>query len=373
MHGMYDGLSLGTNIVATGNPPRNTFAPSRELSSLTRIMIRNVLALLLLAASARADDSALLDRWIAAAGGRQRLESVAAIHRVDAIDEDGMAGVREEWTTSALQRREQLSHTRDEATTVFDGTHGWRRDWNGFVENLAGSDLRGQSDLVMIHSFAALTSAAGAPSIIGDDTLEFHTKGGSAVRFVLDRETALPLRAEMASFDGIRTVAFSDWRKVDGVAIAFGETWTTGPNKTTAHLQSIEFIPRDRVDLSKPSAGAEDAFYLREGAGSETLPFNQRRRADLVPRRHRRELLDHQSVPRERVSSDAVWRIDDDRRRQRIDVRFLRRSRYLPPRRSGIARSTCRRPRVARSRKTLRHAARRPPRLRLPQPLRDRY
>jgi len=238
------------------------------------IVIRNILAVLLLAVSARANQSALFDRWVAAAGGRQRLESVAAIHRVDAIDEDGMPGVREEWTTSALQRRERLSHTRDEAITVYDGRHGWRRDWNGFVENLAGADLRAQSDLALIHSFAALTGVAGAPSIVDENTLEFHAKGGSAVRFVLDRETALPLRAEMPSFDGTRTVTFSDWREVDGISIAFGETWTTGPNKTTAHLQSIELVPRDRVDLARPSPGPEDTFYLRRGAAVETIPFN---------------------------------------------------------------------------------------------------
>jgi hypothetical protein len=67
-----------------------------------KIMIRNLLVLLLLASSARAEQSALFDRWIAAAGGRQRLEAVEAIHRLDAIDEDGMPGVREEWTTSGF-------------------------------------------------------------------------------------------------------------------------------------------------------------------------------------------------------------------------------------------------------------------------------
>jgi hypothetical protein len=91
---------------------------------------------------------------------------------------------------------------------------------------------------------------------------------------LLAGETALPLRAEIPSFDGTRTVTFSDWRKVDGIAIAFGETWTTGPNKTTAHLQSIEFVPPDRIDLAKPSPGAEDTFYLRRGAAADTLPFN---------------------------------------------------------------------------------------------------
>lgn len=72
---------------------------------------------------------------------------------------------------------------------------------------------------LQLDSFAALTGAAGAPSIVDETALEFHAKSGSAVRFVLDRETALPLRAEIPSFDGTRTVTFSDLERLYGMPL----------------------------------------------------------------------------------------------------------------------------------------------------------
>lgn len=228
-------------------------------------------ALLLFSPAVRGAENPLLARWAQAAGN---VNAIAAVHRVESIDEDGMPGTREEWATSSLQRRERLEHQHDETVTVYDGSLGWRRDWNGFVEKLAGADLRRQSDIALIHTFAALTGAAGSPASIGTDTLEFHTGNGDAVRFVFDPSTGLPLRAELPSFDGTLSVAFADWRPVEGVAVPFTETWTTGPNTTTVHLQSIEFVPRDRVDLTPPQPGPDDAFFLRPGAKSETLPFN---------------------------------------------------------------------------------------------------
>ncbi|HEX7136626.1 MAG TPA: aspartyl protease family protein [Vicinamibacterales bacterium] len=181
---------------------------------------------------------------------------VAAIHRVWAIDEDGMTGTREEWVTSDLQRREVLDHTYDQTVVVYDGKEGWRRDWNGFVEKLAGSDLRHQRQLAFVHM------------------LSFAAKSDPDVHYVVDPATGRPSRAEMSSFDGTMTIAFSDWRKVDGVDVPFSETTTTGPNTSTAKLQSIEIIPRERVDLAPPQPGPDDTFWLRPHVKSETLPFN---------------------------------------------------------------------------------------------------
>jgi hypothetical protein len=237
-------------------------------------MRRSILILCLLAASARADESRLLARWAEAAGGLEHIRRIEALHAVFATDEDGMAGRREEWTTSALQRRERVDHTRDETVTVFDGRSGWRRDWNGFVEKLAGDDLRRQAGVALVHSFAALTGAAGPAKEVGPDTLELEPKDGSPLRLVLDPASGLPLRAELPSFDGTLTIAFSDWRPVDGILVPFAEKWTTGPNTTTAHLQSIDFIARDGVDLSPPPPGPDDVFFVRKATGSERLPFN---------------------------------------------------------------------------------------------------
>ncbi|HEX9162620.1 MAG TPA: hypothetical protein VF980_13020, partial [Thermoanaerobaculia bacterium] len=137
-------------------------------------MRRFLLFTFFIATAARAEQSPLLARWIDKAGGAERVARIAAIHRIDDVDEDGMAGTREEWTTAAMQRRERVDHVHDEAQIVFDGANGWRRDWNGFVEKLAGDDLRRQSDIALLHSLAALTGAAGPPKSVAVDTLEFH-------------------------------------------------------------------------------------------------------------------------------------------------------------------------------------------------------
>lgn len=234
-------------------------------------MSRSIVVLLFIATAARAQTSPLLQRWQQAIGDPQRIAQIEAVHRVESIDEDGMPGTREEWTTTSLQRRERVDHTHDETIVVYDGNRGWRRDWNGFVEHLAGDDLRRQNDLALIHSLAILH---GDAEQIASDTLRFRTKNGSAVDVVLDPTTGLPLLAEMPSFDGILTIAFSDWRKIDGVLIPFAEKWTTGPNTTTTKLQSIEFIPRAQVDIAPPQPAPHDTFFLHPAAQAETIPFN---------------------------------------------------------------------------------------------------
>jgi|SRR5947209_9543598 len=157
-----------------------------------------------------------------------RADQIQAVHRVESVDEDGMRGTREEWVTSALQRREHVMHEHDETTVVYDGTSGWRRDWNGFVETLAGDDLRRQRNIALLHSLAPLTGDSGE------------------VKVTVDPATGRPSRATMPSFDGVMTVAFDDWRDVDGHPVAFTETWSTGPNVITA----VDAVPAAQLDLA---------------------------------------------------------------------------------------------------------------------------
>lgn len=238
------------------------------------VVRRVILLACFLTISARADQNPLLVRWVDAVGGSAALVRIEAVHRVDAVDDDGMKGTRDEWITSSLDRRERVDHEHDSTTIVYAGGKGWRRDWNGFVERLAGTDLQRQANIAVVHSFAALTGSAGAVRNIDASTLEWRAKDGSAVRFKFDAATGLPLQATMPSFDGTLTIAFSDWRKTNGVLVPFAETWTTGPNITHTQLQSIEFVPRDRVDLEPPQPGPEDAFFLHPAVAAETIPFN---------------------------------------------------------------------------------------------------
>src|SRR5260221_145309 len=212
-----------------------------------------VLPLLLFAAVARADDStALVGRWAAAVGGIDKLRAVGTIHRIEDVRDDGTPGVRDEWITPALARRELLDHTADRTLEVFDGKTAWRRDWNGFVEQLAGVD---------------------APELAGDNPVRFHPAEGLPLTFVLDPHTSLPLRAEMPSFDGVMTIAFSDWRDVNGIRVPFAETLETGPTKSESHLRSIDLNAAMSEALTRPESGPDDTFFLHQQP-SERIPFN---------------------------------------------------------------------------------------------------
>src|SRR5437763_7030749 len=171
-----------------------------------------------------------------------------AVHRVYTIDEDGMPGRREEWDSPTLQRSELITHEHDQTLTVYNGTEGWRKDWNGFGEKLAGDDLRREADIALIETYA-LDRAAGKPM-----------PAGSEVTFTLDPATGMPLRATMPSFDGALTIAFADWRPVGALMIPFTETWNTGPNTTIAHLKSVELV--NHTDLKPPMAGPNEAIFI---------------------------------------------------------------------------------------------------------------
>ena len=188
------------------------------------------------------------------------LAAADVVHRVFTTDEDGMPGTREEWDTLTMQRREVVAHEHDQTVTVYNGREGWRRDWNGFVETLAGSDRRRQADIALLET---CTLPAAAQTVMPASSLLDITRNPA---------TGLPSKATMPSFDGTLTVTFADWKKVDGADFPFTETWTTGPNTTTAHLQSVEII-KD-IDLAPPKPGPNDAFFLRAHATAETLPFN---------------------------------------------------------------------------------------------------
>ncbi|MGZ7039071.1 MAG: aspartyl protease family protein, partial [Thermoanaerobaculia bacterium] len=238
-------------------------------------MRRTILALALFVTSAaRADDAtAIVDRWAAAIGGIEKLRAVDTIHRIADSRDDGTPGTRDEWITRALARRELLEHTSDQTLETFDGTTAWRRDWNGFVERLDGVDVKREIDFAILHGFGALTGSAGRAELVSDGVVRFHPPGGLPLTYVIDKESGLPLRAEMPSFDGTMTIAFAGWRDVAGIRIPFVETQETGPSKSELHVRSIDLQPAERVAFTRPESGPNDTFFLRKER-SERVPFN---------------------------------------------------------------------------------------------------
>jgi hypothetical protein len=239
-------------------------------------MHRFALAILVLAAgtAVRGDDAAsLLERWVTAVGGSERIASVDVIHRVGEASDDGTRGTRDEWVTRALARRELVEHGHDQSLSVYDRKVAWQRDWNGFVAPLDGYDVKREQALALLHGFGLLTGAAGAPELVSENTLRFQPAGGLPLTVVLDPVTALPARAELPSFDGTLTITFTDWREVDGLHVAFSETSTTGPSKSELHLMSVELHPSQPVSFTRPESGPSDASFLRDQR-RQVVPFN---------------------------------------------------------------------------------------------------
>src|SRR5258708_3565101 len=77
----------------------------------------------------------------------------------------------------------------------------------------------------------------------------------------------------MPSFNGVATIAFSDWRDVNGIRIPFIETIENGPSKSEVHLRSADLHPAVPVPLVRPESGPNDVFFLQHQR-SETVPFN---------------------------------------------------------------------------------------------------
>jgi len=167
-------------------------------------------------------------------------ESIDAVHLVWRTSDDGTPGTRDEWVTRAGQRRELIDHGRDRTLDVFDGTHGWRRDWNGFVAPLEGMDLKRQADFARLHAFGV---------------------------------TGPVDRVDLPSFDGTMHIVMSDFRDVGGVEVPFTETRASGPSKSELHLVSVDLHPKELPSFARPEDGPNDTFFLR-GQVSETIPFN---------------------------------------------------------------------------------------------------
>jgi hypothetical protein len=167
--------------------------------------------------------------------------SIDAVHLVWRTSDDGTPGTRDEWVTRAGQRRELIDHGRDQTLEVFDGAHGWRRDWNGFVAPLEGMDLKRQADFARLHMFGV---------------------------------TGPVDRVDLPSFDGKMNVVMSDFRDAGGgVEVPFTETRTSGPSESELHLVSVDLHPKALPSFARPEDGPNDTFFLR-GQTSETIPFN---------------------------------------------------------------------------------------------------
>lgn len=229
------------------------------------------------AASQTLTAKTILARWAEAIGGAERAARARMIYRSSKTSEDGMTGVREEWVTSKLQRREVVRNSHYQSTTVFDGARGWLNDWNGKTRLLQAEDPQQEVVTAILHSFAALGGHAGPVEYRGQDSagrliLKFQPQGGLPLTYYLDQSTYLPVKAEFQISRVPINVEFSDWRDAGGLKIPFKETETILSRKSVTVYDEIRVNGSEKVSFTKPTERRDSSILSNKP--SVSVPFN---------------------------------------------------------------------------------------------------
>ena len=278
-----------------------------ETRRVPRMMLAVMLAATLgldarLAAAARkpADSAALapgqraqqvLDRFVAAIGGREALAAERTTHVRGKVSAFGLTGTTEAWT-------ERPDHSAS-ATVLgpftllegFDGTTAWRTDPSGKLMILDGPDqVRARSSAWFENdAYLAPDHGGGTVTWVGTekdssgsyDVLEIASPGAPPRRLSFDQATGLLAREVIKEDQQSALSTLSDWRPVGARRMSFrNHTAIVGvpANAITLTVDSVEVnAPIDAARFAPPQAAAGGVHWLRQD-GVARLPFEYRGR-----------------------------------------------------------------------------------------------
>ncbi|MFI5320845.1 MAG: aspartyl protease family protein [Myxococcota bacterium] len=254
--------------------------------------MKRVLSFLLAASFAASAESlaaegveTLLARARAAAGG----DALLAVHASRAklrVETQGLSGSGErleDHRTGRYALRVDLG-----AITLaegFDGETPWSIEGNNPARPERGADrLAGARSDAYRRSFSHLTGRRpGSVAALGErsegtrrfELLQIGPQDGRPFELWLDAETWLPARVVEKSASDTLTTTYSDWRRVDGVAVPFALRESNGDAKydTVTTVESIAFgEPAADAELAMPAPPPRD-FGIADGAASTAVRF----------------------------------------------------------------------------------------------------
>ena len=173
----------------------------------------------------------IIDRYIAAAGGRAVFDTIRTL-RVDAhISALGLAGTTTTWSVRPDRRASYTKLGPFEIPEGYDGTTGWRADPSGQVLTLDGKDLENAKSSAWFENSMWLTPGQGGGSIRVASTdrdsattytvVEITPPAGRSRRYWFNDLTGLIDREAMKQDQQSITGTISDYRSVGGRLVAF--------------------------------------------------------------------------------------------------------------------------------------------------------
>jgi hypothetical protein len=209
----------------------------------------------------------LLDRYIQAVGGVERLNALKSIRATgtyrgfDDADDSPL-----EMYAQAPAKRTMISHTpAGDLSWVFDGESGWigapLTDRPLSVMPVTGQDLEGFASEVQVLFPAPLKQTltnwrVGFPTEIGDrevNVVQATTRSGGVVTFCFDQGTGLLTRLIRFSASPVGRIVtridYEDYRDVAGVKMPFKWTLSWLNGRSVFELESVQ--PNVAVDAAR--------------------------------------------------------------------------------------------------------------------------
>jgi hypothetical protein len=167
-----------------------------------------------------ADDP--IDRWAAAAGGRDKVAAIKTIYREAGLEFGAYKGTIKVWHTADGKYRKEEKIGDLSSVEIFDGAKGTLKEGDAAPRPMTSAEL----ELSKAKRFANANAMFfaffperrhGSVTSEPDGTIVLKPEGGVEWRVMLDPQTSLPKTMVHKEGDRTITVTFDSFEAVDGI------------------------------------------------------------------------------------------------------------------------------------------------------------
>jgi hypothetical protein len=146
------------------------------------------------------------------------------LHQRFTAKEEGIPASVDQWITTTGSLRRKTDRKFDSNELLVTPAIAQTRDWNGFVRYLDGTELARLRSQV----FIAAALAFGPPIALNRATLTptpephgvaltFTPSHGISIKWIIDRDTSLPIQTVIRGEEAELITAYGDWQRIGGV------------------------------------------------------------------------------------------------------------------------------------------------------------
>jgi hypothetical protein len=196
-----------------------------------------------------------VDRWAAAAGGRDKLVKVTALYREATLQVRGFEGTLKAWHTAEGRYRKEERVATYSSVETFDGTTASVQLGDAPPRALTGADLERARSSAFANANAIFfvfspDRRRGAVVVEDENTIVMKPEGGIDWTVMLDKNTGLPAKMVHTENDRAVTVAFTEYETVDGIMLEREIHRSNGDPRFDAVIRFTKTVVNPSIDPS---------------------------------------------------------------------------------------------------------------------------